>query len=189
MIRRNCSEPYNEFLESYFFNLRQYLFRVFWIVTFEKILKKKSNRPVFVNINLAFFFLAACANSSVDSFPCKYMPSLWPLIWSNHVSGSWYLIIWLETIVQSSEMDYYFFKLTVGSHCLELCFWTPSLSKPSWLSNITKYQSLSYQSFKHNSTHMPSLNLTPALSFERRFSMFIIKVYYTKSNASNLWAS
>ena len=29
MIRSNCSESYNEFLESYFFNQGKYLFRIF----------------------------------------------------------------------------------------------------------------------------------------------------------------
>ena len=28
-------------------------------------------------------------------------------------------------------MGSYFFKLTLGSDCLELCFWTVALSKPS----------------------------------------------------------
>ena len=47
------------------------------------------------------------------------------------------------------------------------------------LVTLQKYQSLSNQSFNHNSAHMPSLN-TPKMSFEPRFRMFIINVYYTK---------
>ena len=45
---------------------------------------------------------------------------------------------------------------------------------------LQKYQSLSNQSFKHNSAHMTSLNLTPKPSFELSFCMFIINFYYTK---------
>ena len=36
---------------------------------------------------------------------------------------------------------------------------------------LEKYQLLSNQSFKYNSAHIPSLNLTPTLSFEPRFRM------------------
>ena len=46
---------------------------------------------------------------------------------SNRVWGSWYLIIWLETTVQSSPMDFStvtFLKLILGSDCLELFFCT-----------------------------------------------------------------
>ena len=43
---------------------------------------------------------------------------------------------------------------------------------------LQKYQSLSKQSFKHNSAHMPFLNLTSNLSFEPRFHMIIINSYY-----------
>ena len=55
-----------------------------------------------------------------------------------------------------------------------------SLSKQSDLVILQKYQSLSNQCFKHNSTHIPSLNLIPRVSFERTFPMFIINYYYTK---------
>ena len=41
----------------------------------------------------------------------------------------------------------------------------------------------SNQSFKHNSAHMPSLNLTSKLYFEPRFRMFIINSYYRKKKA------
>ena len=53
--------------------------------------------------------------------------------------------------------------------------------KRSWLSNITKYQSLSSQSFKQILVHMLSIYLTPALSCEPRFHMFIINDYCTES--------
>ena len=49
------------------------------------------------------------------------------------------------------------------------------------LAMLQKYQSLSNQSFKHNSTYMPSFDLTPTLSFEPRFRMFIITGYESKS--------
>ena len=45
---------------------------------------------------------------------------------------------------------------------------------------LQKYQSLSNQRFKHNLAHTPYLNVTPMLSFEFRFRMFVINVYYTK---------
>ena len=46
---------------------------------------------------------------------------------------------------------------------------------------LHKYQSLLKQSFKHNSVHMPSLNLAHTLSFKPRFHMFIIDGYDRKS--------
>ena len=46
---------------------------------------------------------------------------------------------------------------------------------------ILKHQLFSYQSYKHNLAQMPSLNLTPKLSFEPRFCMLTINVYYIKS--------
>ena len=39
------------------------------------------------------------------------------------------------------------------------------------LALLEKYQLLLNQSFKYNSAHIPSLNLTPTLSFEPRFRM------------------
>ena len=45
---------------------------------------------------------------------------------------------------------------------------------------LQKYQSLSNQRFKHNLAHTQYLNVTPKLSFEFRFRMFVISVYYTK---------
>ena len=46
---------------------------------------------------------------------------------------------------------------------------------------LQKHQSLSNQSFKHNSVHITSLSLTPTFSFEPRFRMFIINGYDRKS--------
>ena len=46
---------------------------------------------------------------------------------------------------------------------------------------LQKYQSLSKQSFKHNSAHMSSLHLTSTLPFDLKFRMFVINGYYTKS--------
>ena len=43
---------------------------------------------------------------------------------------------------------------------------------------LQKHQSLSKQSFKHSSAHMPFLNLTPNLSFEPRFHMIILNSYH-----------
>ena len=66
-------------------------------------------------------------------------------------------------------------EVTLGSNCLVLSFWTVTFDHPY------KYQSLSNQDFKYNSAHMPSLNLTPKLSFEPRFRIFIINDYDRKS--------
>ena len=71
-------------------------------------------------------------------------------------------------------LDSHFFKLTLESGCLELCFKTVAFK------NVLT-QSFSSQGFKHKLAHMCSLNLTPKLSFELRFCIFIINVYYTKS--------
>ena len=77
-------------------------------------------------------------------------------------------------------LDSYFFKLTFGSDCLELYFWTVAFKTNQ------KYQSISNQSFKRNLAHMPCLNLTPKLSFESCFRMFIITGYYTKKQTLEL---
>ena len=59
---------------------------------------------------------------------------------------------------------------------------------------LQKYQLLSNQCFKHNSTHMSSLHSTPTFPFESRFRVFIIKAWYplgvasgVKSNARFSW--
>ena len=122
--------------------------------------KKKSNRRVFVNMTLA-----ASANSLVNRFPYKdrfpYMfritsfmePCMGKLILNDFIGNNC-------PESRNGLLNCYFFKLTLGRF-------------PD--------QSLLNQSFKHNSVHMPSLNLTPKFSFEPRFSMFIINCYYTKS--------
>ena len=51
---------------------------------------------------------------------------------------------------------------------------------------LRKYQSLSSQSFKHNSAHMSSINLTAKLSLEPRFHIFIINDYYQKSKPGKI---
>ena len=54
--------------------------------------------------------------------------------------------------------------------------------KASWLGNIIrKYQPLSNQSFKQNVEHMLSIYLSPVLSCEPTFRMFIFNGYYTKT--------
>ena len=81
------------------------------------------------------------------------------------------------------------------------CFWSDfrkslfktffseqSLSKPSWLRVILqKYKSFSNQSFKQNSAHMPSLNLTPTLSCEPRFRLLLLTVTTEWANAWKAW--
>ena len=106
LIRSNCSGSYNEFLYSYFFNLGKCSFRIFPDSHFWGHTSVKSDRNVFVNMNLVFL-LAACAISLVDSILYKYMSWLWSLISSKRVWGSWYLIIWLEITAWSSPMDFW----------------------------------------------------------------------------------
>ena len=71
-------------------------------------------------------------------------------------------------------------EASLGSDCLELSFCAFTFKHPE-LEILQKYQSLSHQSFKHNLAHIPSLNLTPILSFGSRFCMFIINGYDRKS--------
>ena len=70
-------------------------------------------------------------------------------------------------------------QLTLWSDCWK--FVSGSHLKPSWLSNITKYQSLSNQRFKQILADMPSVYLIPTLSCKPRFYMFIIHGYCKKS--------
>ena len=113
--------------------------------------------------------LAACTNSSVSSFPYKYMSCLPSLIWSNRVWISWYLIIWSEITVQSSTMDFWIvifpnWFVTVWNFILESRF-QDHPDSIIW----QKYQSFSNQSFKHISAHIPSLNLTPSFLSNQDF--------------------
>ena len=86
------------------------------------ILKKKCNIPVFVNMKLVFL-LAVYANSLVDSFPYMLMitnliePRVRKLI-LKHLIGN------IFSEFRNGFLDSYFFKLTLGSDCLELYFWT-----------------------------------------------------------------
>ena len=58
---------------------------------------------------------------------------------------------------------------------LESCF----QNHPDFLI-LQKHESLTSQTFKHNSAHIPSLNSSPTLSFEPRFHTFIINGYGKK---------
>ena len=72
-------------------------------------------------------------------------------------------------------------EVTLGSDSFRLTFWRVAF-KTILTCNVTKMlQSLSSQSFKYNLAHMLSLKLTPTLSFEPRFRMFIINGYDRKS--------
>ena len=76
-------------------------------------------------------------------------------------------------------LDSYFFKLTLGSDCLELFFWTVSF-KTIQIQCYCK-NTIRLQDHSHNLVHMLSLSSTPKLSFESWFRMFIINVYFTKA--------
>ena len=71
-------------------------------------------------------------------------------------------------------------EVSLGSDCLWFCFWTVAFKYPD-LVILQKYQLLPNQGFKHNAAHIPSLSLTPTLSFGPRFCMFIINGYDRKS--------
>ena len=73
-------------------------------------------------------------------------------------------------------LDSYFFKLALGSDCLELCFWTVAFETILTQEYYKNTKSLSNQNFKHNSAQ-----LTPKLSFEPGLHKFVINGYYTKS--------
>ena len=70
-------------------------------------------------------------------------------------------------------------ELTLGSNCLRLSFWAVAFK--TILTYITKIPSVSNQSFKRNSVHVPSLNVTTTLSLELRFRIFIINGYDKKN--------
>ena len=91
---------------------------------------------------------------------------------SNRVWGSWYLIIWLEIEFRNAFEDCYFFQTDFRKLLFGLCFWTADFKNHPDSAILQKCQSLSNQSFKHNSAHMPSLNLT---------SNLFHNIYYTKS--------
>ena len=75
-----------------------------------------------------------------------------------------------------------FRKRFFGTLLLESCF----QNHPDSVT-LQKYKSLSNQSLKHNSAHLTYLNLTPTLSFEPRFSIFIINSYCNKRKACSPW--
>ena len=79
-------------------------------------------------------------------------------------------------------LDSYFFKLTLSSECLEFCFPGSRFRNHPFSVILLKYQPLSYQSFKHNSVHMATLNFTPKLSFEPTFVCSSLMVTTQKAN-------
>ena len=81
--------------------------------------------------------------------------------------------MWSEVTVKNSTMD--FWTVTFSNW---LCFWTVTLKDI-----LTQYyhKKALLQGLKHNSVHMPSLNLTHMFRFESRFCMFIMNIYFTQS--------
>ena len=80
--------------------------------------------------------------------------------------------------------------VTFGSDCLGLSFWTVAFKTMPTLVILQKYQSLSKQSFKHDSAHRSSLNLTPMLSFEPiGFMCSSLTVTTEKAKACSPWTS
>ena len=53
-------------------------------------------------------------------------------------------------------LDSYFFRLTLGSECLQFCFWGATFKTITKYYILQKYQSFSNQSFKQNSVHLSS---------------------------------
>ena len=92
----------------------------------------------------------------------------------NHMIGNTY------PEFRNGILDSKFFKLTLGSGCLELCFWTVAF-KVILAQQYYKNTSLSNRSFKYNSVHMPSLNLTSISFLSNLGFVFIISGYYVNS--------
>ena len=134
MTRSNCSESRTSFWTVTFLTYRSACFEFFS----QPWLRKK--QPSSFRKNELNIFISCCANNLVDSFPYKYMSSLWWLIWSDRVRGSWYLIIWLEITAQSSAID--FWRVPFSNWLQEVIIWNfvfgQWLSRPSWLSNNIK---------------------------------------------------
>ena len=169
MITSNCLESYNELFRQLIF--QEVFVQNFSWQSFLKPYLRLSNRPVSVNIKL-LYLLAVCANSLVDSFPYKCMLCLWSLIWYKE-EPCMSRVLQLTSAMLLFQTD--FRKWFFWTLFLDGCF-----QKHSDSAILQKYQLLSNQSFKHNSAHMPSLNLTCKLSFEPRFCTFIINGSYTK---------
>ena len=74
-------------------------------------------------------------------------------------------------------------EVTLESDSLVLFFLESRFQNHPDLVILQKYQLLSNKSFKYNLAHVPSLNLTPTLSFEPRFCIFIINGYGRKSKS------
>ena len=72
------------------------------------------------------FLLGVCANSIVDSFPYKYIVMFMITHFIKLHMGKLILnhLIGIDCPkFCSGLLDSYFFRLTLGSDCLELCFW------------------------------------------------------------------
>ena len=73
--------------------------------------------------------------------------------------------------------------VSLESDCLGLFFWKVTFKHPD-LVILQKYQSLSNKSFKHNSAHVSSLHLTPAL-LDLGFVCSSLTVTIVKANVCN----
>ena len=66
---------------------------------------------------------------------------------------------------RNGTLSSYFFKLTSGSDCLELCFWKVAFKAILTQKHHKNTSHFQTRALKRNLTHMLSLNLTPKLSF------------------------
>ena len=93
-------------------------------------------------------------------------------LWQELFFAGWLInknvLVWFLWIIQTSFKK---FSWSVTSK--------PALSFPD--------QSLLNQRFKYNAVHMPSLNLTPTLSFESRFAGSLLTVLTQKASACSPW--
>ena len=148
----------------------------------EHALSRSTNRvsrnyPTFVFKNTSIFVSCLCWLAQWLTFHTSVMIMTISLIEShmgklilNHLIGNDCPKFGVELL------DNYFFKLSLGSDSLELWFWTVGFKTIlSHNDNITKLSGLN----KIRRISL-SLNLTPMLSFEPRFRIFIINGYYTK---------
>ena len=103
----------------------------------------------------------------VDSFPCLWFMIMFMI--TNFIETRTGKLLLGHLIGNNNPefhnglLDSYFFKPTLGSCCLKLCFWAVTFKTILTLI-VQIYQSLSGQSFKHSSANMPSSNSQPAFT-------------------------
>ena len=96
-----------------------------------------------------------------------------------------YCKIFKNTYFQE-HLDTAAWKLTLGSDCSELCFWSHIQNHPEFLI-LQKYQLLPNQTFKHNLVHVSPLNLTLRFLLKLGFICSSLTVTTQKANTCSPW--